>query len=135
MEPKGQDTPKPPTIEYSSQQNESTRTHLEVFAKHSRKYMGRHGECEVCMHTLTLSVLLNQLLVDPQGKDLLGVLVTQPMVDLLYATFDHMDDPKGLTANQVVRMWPAHYNQFGTFQTIMSEFDREVLHITDVKAI
>ena len=32
-------------------------------------------------------------------------------------------------------MWPAHYEQFGTFQTTMSEGDREVLHITGVKAI
>ena len=28
-----------------------------------------------------------------------------------------------------------HYNQFGTFQSTISESDREVLHITDVKAI
>ena len=32
-------------------------------------------------------------------------------------------------------MWPAHYEQFGSFLTTMSEGDREVLHITDVKAI
>ena len=32
-------------------------------------------------------------------------------------------------------MWPAHNEQFSTFQTTMSEGDREVLHITDVKAI
>ena len=38
-------------------------------------------------------------------------------------------------ANQIVRMWPAHYEHFGSFQTTMSEWDREVLHITDVKAI
>ena len=46
-----------------------------------------------------------------------------------------MDDLKGLTANQVIRMWPTHYNQFGTFQTTMSKSNREVLHITYVKAI
>ena len=38
-------------------------------------------------------------------------------------------------ANQIVHMWPTHYEQFGSFQTTMSERDREVLHITDVKAI
>ena len=69
------------------------------------------------------------------GKDLLGVPVTQPMVDLLCTIFDCTNDVKGSTANQVVRMWPVHYEQFGTFQTPMSESNREVLHITDVKAI
>ena len=32
-------------------------------------------------------------------------------------------------------MWPAHFEQFSTFQTTMSKGDREVLNITDVKAI
>ena len=30
---------------------------------------------------------------------------------------------------------PVHYDQFGTFQTPMSKFSREVVHITDLKAI
>ena len=32
-------------------------------------------------------------------------------------------------------MWPAHYEQFGKYQTTMNEGHKEVLHITDVKAI
>ena len=68
---------------------------------------------------------------------LLGVPVTQPMVDLPCAIFQRTDDLKNSTANQVVRMWPAHYEQFGSFQTPMSDVyrDREVRYITDVKAI
>ena len=57
------------------------------------------------------------------------------MVDLLYAILARTDDLKGFTANQVVWMWPAHFEQFGKFQTAMGEVDREVLHITDVKAV
>ena len=112
-------------IEYSSK---STRTHLEAFARHSLEYMVEHGEWEVCTRTPALPVLPSQLLSNPQSKELLGVPVTQLMVDLLCAILHS-------TANQVVRMLPAHYEQFGTFQTTMSEGDRAVLHITDVKAI
>ena len=120
-------------IKYSSKQIESTRTHLEVFAKHSREY--RHGECEVCTHIATQSVLPSKLFADLQGKDLLRVPVTQSMVDLLFTIFDHTDDLRSATAIHIVRMWPAHYEQFGMFQTTMSKSDRAVLHITDVKVI
>ena len=61
--------------------------------------------------------------------------VTQVMVDLLCAILDRTNDLKGFAANQVVRMWPAHFEQFGKVQTIMGEADREVLHITDVKVV
>ena len=122
MNPQKQDPPKPLTIEYSSKQIECTRTHLKVFAKHSREYMVRRGEWEVCTRIATQSVLPSQLLVDPHGKDILGVPVTQPMMDLLCAIFNCTDDLKSSTANQVVGMWPAYYEQFGTFQTTMSEF-------------
>ena len=98
--------PSPLAIEYSAQQIESARTHLEVFAKHSQDYMVGQGEWEMCTHSPTQSVLQSQLLSDPQTKDFLGVPITQPMV-----------------------------GQFGTFQTTMNEFDREVLHINDVKVI
>ena len=77
----------------------------------------------------------SQLLVDPQGKELLGVPITQPMVDLLCSIFHHTNDLNSSTANQIVRIWPAHCKQFGSFQTTMSEANREVLHIIDVKAI
>ena len=89
----------------------------------------------MCTHTPSQSVLPGQLLADPQGKELLGVPVTQPMVDLLCAIFQHTDNLKSSTANQIITMWPAHYEQFSSFQITMSEGDREVLHITDVKAI
>ena len=51
VQPERQDLPKPLTIEYSSQQSESTRNHLEVFAKHSREYMAvmGSGRC-ACTH-------------------------------------------------------------------------------------
>ena len=61
--------------------------------------------------------------------------VTQPMVDLLCAILARNNDLKGSAANQVVRMWRAYFEQFGKFQTTMDEADREVLHITNVKAI
>ena len=61
--------------------------------------------------------------------------VTQPMLDLLCVILQRSDDLKHSKANQIVRMWSAHYEQFVSFQTTMSEGDREVLHFTDVKAI
>ena len=126
---------RPPTIEYSMKEVES-QTHLKVFAKHSQEYiMVRHGQWEVCMHTSKQSVLPSQLPADPHARDLLGVPVTQPMVDLLCAILAHTNNLKGSTVNQVVQMWPAHFEQFGKFQTAMGEADREVLHITDVKAV
>ena len=72
------DTPKLPTID-------SAWTHLGVFTRHSLEYMVEHGEWEVCTHTPAQIVLLSQLLSDPQNKELLGVPITQPMVDLLCA--------------------------------------------------
>ena len=35
---------KPSTIEYSPKEVESAQPHLEVFAKHSREYMVKHGQ-------------------------------------------------------------------------------------------
>ena len=61
--------------------------------------------------------------------------VIQLMVDVLCDILQRSDDLKHSTANQIVRMWPAHYEQFGSFQTTMSKGDRDVLHITDVKAV
>ena len=78
-----QDQAKRPTFEFSSKEVESTRTYLKVFAKHSREYMVRHGQWEVCKHASKQLVLPSKLLMDPQGKDLLGVPVTQSMVDLV----------------------------------------------------
>ena len=49
--------------------------------------MFRHVEWEVGMHPPTQLFLPNQLLTDPQEKDLLVVPITQPMVDLLCAIF------------------------------------------------
>ena len=85
-------------------------------------------------HTPAQTVLPSQLLSDPQNKERLGVPVTQPMVDLLCAIL-RFDDLKHSTANQIVRMWPAYYEQLNSFQTIVNDRDKEVLHITDVKAI
>ena len=48
---------------------------------------------------------------------------------------DLTDNLKGSRAKHVVKIWPAHFEQFGKFQTTMGEVDREVLHITDVKAV
>ena len=95
-----------------------------MFAKHSREYMVRHGQWEVCTNTHKQLVLLSQLLADLQGKDLLGVPVTQPMVELLCAIFDRTDDLKGSMANQVVRMWPSHFEQFGKFRTRSTSLPR-----------
>ena len=96
--------------------------------------MVRHVQWEVCTHASKQSVLPSQLLADPHGKDL-RVPVIQPMVDLLCAVLSYPHNMKSSTANQVVRMWPAHFEQFGKFQTAMRDADREVLHITDVEAV
>ena len=50
-------------------------------------------------------------------------------IQQVHAIFDHTDDLKKLTTNQIVRMWLVHYSQFDTFQITMSECDKEVLHI------
>ena len=54
--------------------------------------MVEHGEWEVCTHIPAQTVLPSQLLSDPQHKELLGVPVTQPMVDLLCAILQQTDD-------------------------------------------
>ena len=128
----GQDKAPSPTIEYSAAQMESARTHLEVFAKHCRDYMTSHGELEVCKHTPSTSVLLHHMIISPQGKD---VPVTQSMVDLLCIIFQRTDDLKRSSAHKVLRMWPAHYNQFWPFKTSLSNSDREVQQIRDPKSI
>ena len=101
------DPTKPPTIEYSSKQIESVKC-----SSNTVESTWLDIGCEKCAHTPpTQLVLPSQLLADLQGKDLLGVPVTQPMVDLC-PIFDCTDDLKGSTISQVVRMWPAHYKQF-----------------------
>ena len=89
----------------------------------------------MCICTPHQLVLPSQLLADPQVKELIGVPVTQAMVDLLCVILDCTDDLKGPTANQVVKMWLAHFEQCGKFQTTVAEADREMLHFTDVKAV
>ena len=83
--------------------------------------MVEHGEWEVCTHTPAHTVLPSQLLADPQHKELLRVPVTQPMVDLLWAILQRTDDLKHPTANQVMHMWPAHFDQFSSFHTTMRQ--------------
>ena len=66
--------------------------------------MVEHREWKVCTNTPAQAVLPNQLLSDLQHKELLGVHVTQPMVDLLCAILQRTDNLKHSTANQIVRM-------------------------------
>ena len=62
------------------------------------------------MHdTHAQTVLPSQLQSGPQGKEVLGVPVIQPMVDLLCAILQRSDDWKNSSANQIVRMWLAHF--------------------------
>ena len=48
--PQQQDQAMSPIIEFSLKEVDSARTHLEVFAMHSREYMVKHGQWEVCTH-------------------------------------------------------------------------------------
>ena len=64
----------------------------------------------------------------------IGVPVTQIIVDLLNAILEHTDDPLRSSINKVLRLWPSHYNQFGTFITKMSDKDRDT-QIADPKVI
>ena len=75
------------------------------------------------------------MIINPQGKEFLGVPVTQPMVDLLCAIFQQTNDLKGSLAYKVLSMWPAHCDQFGSFKAYLSDSDREVLQIRDLKSI
>ena len=84
-----------------------------------------------CYHICPLSAHVTP----PQNKDLLGVLVTQLMIDLLCAIFQCMDDLKSSSANKVLCMWLAHYTQFDSVQTLLSDLDREVLQIWDPKSV
>ena len=58
--------------------------------------MVRHGEWEVCTHTPVQSVLLSQLLADPQGKDFLG--------GQMYLSLSPW------WMNSMGKVWVAHYN-------------------------
>ena len=49
----------------------------------------------------------------------LECLSLKPMVDLLFTIRDCTDDLMGSTANQVIRIWPVYFEQFGKFQTTM----------------
>ena len=110
------------TIKYSHSELKSMRTHLEKFTRHYRDYMTSQGEWEVCKQTASMSVLPLHMLPTPQNKDLLGVPVTQPMVDLLCAILQCTHDLKSSSANKVLHMWPAHYAQFGSFRIRFYKF-------------
>ena len=80
------------TMQCTTEQIESMRTHLEVFAKHSHDDLTTLGEWEVCTCTSTKSFLLHQLLMQsqavPQGgvagqaQELVPSLLLQPWIQL-----------------------------------------------------
>ena len=73
---------------------------------------------------------------DPQPKEpVLRLPIAQSMASVLTTIFEHMDDLKESTTNRVLRLLPAHYHQFGSYVTKMSDRDGEVYHISDPKSI
>ena len=57
------------------------------------------------------------------------------MATLLTAIKEHKGDLKGSSINKVLRVWPTHYQQFGSYVTKMSFEDRETLQIVDSKVV
>ena len=106
----------PMAREYTSGQLESARTNLEVISKHVRDYMVAQGEWVECVQPTTQSALPQDMTTPASSSKSLG-------------------DLKVSSVNHVIKIWPAHYRQFGTFVTKMSDEDRDVLLITDSKII
>ena len=65
--------------------------------------------------------------VTPPGG--LGVAVMQTIAGLLSVIMEHTGNLKGLSGNQVLGLWPSHFQQFGFYVTEMSDLDTEVLQI------
>ena len=65
----------------------------------------------------------------------MGVPVTLSVADRLTAIMEHKGNHKGSSINKVLRMWPFHYQQFGSFVTKMSDTDRDALQIVDPKIV
>ena len=61
--------------------------------------------------------------------------MTQLMVDYLCTIFQCTDDPKGSSAHKVFQMWPAQYNQFGSYKMSFNDSGGEVPQIRDPKSI
>ena len=65
----------------------------------------------------------------------LGFPVTQPVATLLTAIMGHKGDLKGSSINKVLRVWPSHFQQYGSYVIKMSDGDRETLQITNSKVV
>ena len=113
----------PLTIEYTSSQIDSAGANLEVFTKHVREYMTSQGEWEVRRQPVTQPTLSQHLTTLKPKNLVLEVPITQTIASLLTTIFEHMDDLKGLSVNNVLRMWPSHCHQFGNFVTKLSDRD------------
>ena len=62
----------------------------------------------------------------------LRVPITETIASLLTDIFEHKADLKGSSVNHMLRIWPSHFQQFGSF---MSDEDRDVLLIADPKVV
>ena len=49
--------------------------------------------------------------------------------------FKHTGNLKGLLVTRVLRLWPSHFQQFGSYITKVSDEDRDILLIVDPKVV
>ena len=65
----------------------------------------------------------------------LGFPITQSVAALMKMIMEHKGDLKGSSINKVLRVWPSHFQQFGSYIMKMSDGDRETLQIADPKVV
>ena len=65
----------------------------------------------------------------------LGFLVTQSVAALLTKIMEHKGDLKGSSINKMLRVWPSHFQQYGSYVTKMSDGDQETLQIAKPKVV
>ena len=123
------------SLEYTSSQLESTRSNLEGVSKQVREYMVSLGEWVDYVHPAAQSALPHEMITSGSPSGGLRVPITKTIASLLSGIFDHSGDFKGSSITRVLRIWLAHFQQFGTFVTKMSDEDREVLLIADSKIV
>ena len=61
--------------------------------------------------------------------------MTEAMVDLIMATFSSKEDMKGSSVYGVLKMWPAHREQFNYHATAPNKVDCQPVMYNDPKAI
>ena len=56
-------------------------------------------------------------------------------MDYVTMIMEHKDNLKVLSINKVLQRWPYDFQQFGSYVTKMSDVDKDMLQIADLKVV